>query len=79
MVLTGALGDGTAGLWAIKDRGGIAVVQDPDEAEQRSMPWKALNNVDVDHCLSIDEIGKLLVRSRRNRLTWKADLLCQMN
>src|ERR671913_6252 len=25
------------------------------------MPWTALNNVDVDHCLSIDEIGKLLV------------------
>ena len=61
MILTGALDDGTAGLWAIKDRGGIAVVQDPDEAEQRSMPWTALNNVDVDHCLPINEIGRLLV------------------
>jgi two-component system chemotaxis response regulator CheB len=62
VVLTGALDDGTTGLWAIKDRGGIAVVQDPDEAEQRSMPWTALNNVDVDHCLPIEHMRKLLVK-----------------
>jgi two-component system, chemotaxis family, protein-glutamate methylesterase/glutaminase len=62
VVLTGALDDGTAGLWAIKDRGGIAIVQDPDDAEQRSMPWTALNNVEVDYCLPVSEIAKILVR-----------------
>jgi two-component system, chemotaxis family, protein-glutamate methylesterase/glutaminase len=61
VVLTGALDDGTAGLWAIKDRGGIAVVQDPAEAEQPSMPSSALNNVQVDYCLPISEISPLLV------------------
>jgi two-component system, chemotaxis family, protein-glutamate methylesterase/glutaminase len=61
VVLTGALDDGMAGLWAIKDRGGIAVVQDPAEAEQASMPWSALNNVQVDYCLSISEIPRLLL------------------
>ena len=61
VVLSGALDDGTAGLWAIKDRGGIAVVQDPAEAEQRSMPASALANVQVDHCLPVSEIPPLLV------------------
>jgi two-component system chemotaxis response regulator CheB len=72
VVLTGALDDGTAGLWAIKDRGGIAVVQDPDDAEQRSMPWTALNNVEVDHCLPVRDIAKVLVTLTQERIGEKA-------
>jgi two-component system chemotaxis response regulator CheB len=60
VVLSGTLDDGTAGLWAVKDRGGVAVVQSPDEAEFRDMPRNALAHVDVDHELPVAEIGAKL-------------------
>lgn len=62
IVLTGALDDGTAGLWTIKDRGGIAIVQDPAEALFSSMPDSARAYVTLDHVESLARIGPLLVR-----------------
>jgi chemotaxis response regulator CheB len=60
VVLTGALDDGTAGLWEVKRRGGVAIVQDPDEAEYGDMPRSALANVEVDYCVSLLDMGPLL-------------------
>lgn len=65
VVLTGALDDGTAGLIAVKRRGGIAVVQDPDEAMYPSMPFSALANAEVDYRLPLAGIGPLLARLAR--------------
>ncbi len=62
VVLTGALDDGTAGLYAIKRRGGIAIVQDPHEALYPSMPMSALEHINVDYCLSLSAIGPRLER-----------------
>jgi two-component system, chemotaxis family, protein-glutamate methylesterase/glutaminase len=62
VVLTGYLDDGTVGLQAIKKRGGVAIVQDPQEAEYPSMAKSALRFVKIDHCLPLAEIPGLLVQ-----------------
>lgn len=60
VVLSGNLDDGTAGLMAIKSRGGTAIVQDPDEAIAPSMPASAIEASDVDFVLRAEEIGPKL-------------------
>lgn len=61
VVLTGDLDDGSAGLRAIKECGGTAVVQDPADATEPSMPASALTSVAVDHCLPLAGIAAALV------------------
>ncbi|MDX6380877.1 MAG: two-component system, chemotaxis family, protein-glutamate methylesterase/glutaminase [Rubrobacteraceae bacterium] len=62
VILSGALKDGVVGLSAIKQRGGVAVVQDPDDAVFSGMPRSALAHVKVDHCLPLSDIAPLLAR-----------------
>jgi len=57
IILTGSLDDGTAGLAAIKEAGGVTIVQDPEEAFAPSMPRSALDFVAVDHVLPLREIS----------------------
>ena len=68
VVLSGSLDDGTAGLLAIKQRGGIAVVQDPTDAMYPDMPKSALAHVDVDYCLPVTQIGQTLVQLAREEI-----------
>lgn len=60
VVLTGMLHDGTAGLEFVKRCGGIAVVQDPTDAEFPSMPESALRAVAVDYVAPLSHMGALL-------------------
>lgn len=62
VVLSGTLDDGTAGLAAIKRRGGIAIAQDPDDAVFDSMPRSALEKASVDHIAPAATLGPLLAR-----------------
>lgn len=61
VILTGANQDGAQGLRAIKDRGGLTIVQDPDTAESAYMPRAALEATPVDFILPLPDIGRLLV------------------
>jgi two-component system chemotaxis response regulator CheB len=62
VVLSGRLDDGTAGLWAVKERGGVAIVQDPDEATHAEMPRNALKYTTADHVVPSAQLGALLGR-----------------
>jgi two-component system, chemotaxis family, protein-glutamate methylesterase/glutaminase len=65
VVLSGSLDDGVSGLRAIKETGGIAVVQDPNDALTPGMPSMALAHVPVDHVVPADAIAPLLLRLSR--------------
>jgi two-component system chemotaxis response regulator CheB len=62
VILTGANSDGAAGLVAVRERGGIAIVQRPDEADSPAMPRAALEVAGADYCVPLAAIAPLLNR-----------------
>src|SRR5262245_28241756 len=69
VILTGNLDDGTAGLSAIKQLGGVAIVQDPRDALFPSMPQSALSHVKADYCVPLDRIAAVLGHVTRQSVT----------
>ncbi|MFL1514321.1 chemotaxis protein CheB [Pseudomonas prosekii] len=61
VLLTGANRDGASGLAQVKVRGGLTVVQDPEEAQVATMPRAALALHQPDYILPIHGIGRLIV------------------
>jgi two-component system, chemotaxis family, protein-glutamate methylesterase/glutaminase len=60
IVLTGANDDGAAGLAAIKRKGGVSIVQDPQTAERRTMPDAAIAGSVADAVLPLEQIPPFL-------------------
>jgi two-component system chemotaxis response regulator CheB len=73
VLLSGNLNDGTAGLMAIKQRGGVAVVQTVETALYTSMPQSALEHVAVDHVLSPVEMAACLSALAAESVTVSAE------
>jgi two-component system chemotaxis response regulator CheB len=65
VILSGLLSDGTEGLRAVHEAGGLTMVQNPQEAEYPDMPTNAMEGLPVTFCLNLADIGpalELLVR-----------------
>lgn len=60
IVLTGASADGTEGLRTVREFGGLAWVQDPDDASARIMPASAIALAGADLVLPVADIAKRL-------------------
>jgi len=61
VILTGAGSDGAVGVRAVKESGGIILVQDPSEAEYPSMPRAAIATGIADFVLPVRELAARLV------------------
>lgn len=75
VVLTGNLDDGTVGLWEIKRRGGVTVVQDPGEALHPEMPQNALASVKIDYQVKLEELPDLLATLARQTAGVPGDII----
>lgn len=65
VIMTGAGSDGSKGLKRVKELGGLAIVQDPADAEAASMPRNALAAVTPDHVVPLKDLAPLLVKLGR--------------
>lgn len=61
-ILTGANSDGSAGLKAIKDSGGLAIVQSPETAEVCAMPKAAIGTTSVDYIVDLEDFSATLLK-----------------
>ncbi|HYJ09249.1 MAG TPA: chemotaxis protein CheB, partial [Polyangiaceae bacterium] len=70
VVFSGGDGDGALGIKRVKERGGLTIAQDPEEAEHPGMPNSAIATTMVDWVLKADEIPARLVEydAREHRL-----------
>jgi two-component system chemotaxis response regulator CheB len=60
VILTGMLDDGTAGIAAVREGGGVTIAQDPEEALAPGMPRSAIASGKVDHVVPLCDIATLI-------------------
>jgi two-component system chemotaxis response regulator CheB len=60
LLLSGANEDGTKGLTFVKQRGGTAIVQNPETAQMPYMPHYAMTHTTVDHVLDVPQMADFI-------------------
>src|ERR1700726_3660327 len=65
VILSGTGGDGSLGLKAVKEKGGLVIVQDPEDAEYDGMPRSAVLTGAVDLVLPVAKISETLAKYGR--------------
>ncbi|MGB3544796.1 chemotaxis protein CheB, partial [Rubrivirga sp.] len=65
VILTGTGSDGALGVREIKERNGLVVVQDPNEAEYDGMPQSAITTGVVDWVLPLADVPGAILRFAR--------------
>lgn len=73
VVMSGRLDDGSRGMTLVNRRGGVSVVQSPDEAESPEMPESVLSACAVDFVLPVREMAKTLVDLARGTIAVPVD------
>jgi two-component system CheB/CheR fusion protein len=58
IILSGTGTDGSLGLKAVKEAGGMAIVQDPEQAKFDGMPQSAISTGLVDHVLPVERMAQ---------------------
>src|SRR5262245_28467433 len=76
VILSGALDDGAAGLAAIRRADGIAIVQDPEDAQVGDMPANAMERAGADHIVPIAALPALLIALISDEV--KTDLVAEI-
>ncbi len=78
VLLTGNLDDGVSGLLHVRERGGLVLVQDPEEALYPDMPRAALRALKPDHCLPLEELETLVKKLQNSTTDSKRKLNSQL-
>jgi two-component system chemotaxis response regulator CheB len=65
LLLTGGSADGSAGAQAVRRRGGELWVQDPEQAQVRTMPQAAIERAGADRICTIEEMAAALAEPTR--------------
>jgi two-component system, chemotaxis family, protein-glutamate methylesterase/glutaminase len=60
VILSGGQDDGVLGLSRIKSHGGVAIVQEPTDAETPGMPDKAIRQIAIDHVVRADDMAAVI-------------------